>query len=194
MDALKELGSMGTAHAATALSEMIQRKVTMPIPKVEWVKFANVTDFVGGPETVVLGIVVPLTGGIKGMMMYLMKLEAAHDVAASVLGVPHQGDPMEFSAMELSVIEELGNIMISSYLSPLAGLTNSKIESSIPYVSIDMANAILSVPAIEFGKSVDEVLFIESQIVIDDSSPSGCFIFVPHVESFTEVLKALGVE
>jgi len=48
LDILKEIGSMGTAHAATALSKMVNKKVSMPCPNVSWLDFQNVADFVGG--------------------------------------------------------------------------------------------------------------------------------------------------
>jgi len=194
LDILKEIGSMGTAHAATSLSKMINKKVTMPVPKVSWVEFSNVADFVGGPENVIVGILVALSGNIQGMMMYLMELESAHQMAEAVLGAPHEGDKVIFSDMERSVIEELGNIMVSSYLGSLAGLTNSQIKPSIPYLAVDMANAILSVPAIEFGKMADKVLFIESQLSMDNVDSSGCFILIPNLHSFYRILRALGVE
>ena len=194
LDILKEIGSMGTAHAATALAKMINKKVTMPVPNVSWVEFSNVADFVGGPESVIVGILVSLSGNIQGMMMYLMELDSAHLMSEAVLGKPHEGDKMVFDEMERSVIEELGNIMVSSYLGSLAGLTNSQIKPSIPYLSVDMANAILSVPAIEFGKMADKVLFIESKITMDNIDSSGCFILIPNLHSFYRILRALGVE
>ena len=189
LDVLKEIGSMGTAHAATSLAKMINKKVTMPVPHVSWVEFSHVADFVGGPENVIVGILVSLSGNIQGMMMYLMELDSAHQMAEAVLGVPHEGDPMVFNDMERSVVEELGNIMVSSYLGSLAGLTNSQIKPSVPFMSVDMANAILSVPAIEFGKMADRVLFIESQISMDGVASSGCFILIPNLHSAKKYLS-----
>lgn len=194
LDVLKEIGSMGTAHAATSLAKMINKKVTMPVPNVSWVEFSNVANLVGGPENVIVGILVSLSGNIQGMMMYLMELDSAHYMAEAVLGKPHEGDKMFFDDMERSVVEELGNIMVSSYLGSLAGLTNSQIKPSIPFMSVDMANAILSVPAIEFGKIADKVLFIESKIAMDHLESSGCFILIPNLHSFYRILRALGVE
>jgi chemotaxis protein CheC len=201
LDVMKELGSMGTAHAATALAKLINRKVTMPVPKVSWVDFANVANFVGGPEAIIVGIMVSVTGQIQGMMMFLMPVSGARAVTKTMLGTSRTGEETyEFDEMERSVVEEMGNIMISSYLSSMAGLTNINFKPSIPFVTVDMAQAILSVPAIEFGKMADQVLFLESQIQVQDEAGkehldcSGCFIFVPNLHSFFRILRALGVE
>ena len=58
----------------------------------------------------------------------------------------------EFTEMEVSALEEIGNIIAGAYLSSLSTLTNLKINSSIPYMSIDMAGALLSVPALSLEK------------------------------------------
>ena len=192
LDVLKEIGSMGTAHAATALSKLINKKVSMPVPNASWVEFQNVAEFVGGPESIIVGILVSLSGNIQGMMMFLMSVESAHSISEAVLGKPRTEDGV-FDEMEKSVIEEVGNIMISSYLGSLSGLTSTNVRPSIPYMAVDMANAILSVPAIEFGKMADRVLFIESQIAVDNVEASGCFVLAPNLHSFYRILRSLGV-
>jgi chemotaxis protein CheC len=60
-------------------------------------------------------------------------------------------------------------------------------------MAIDMANAILSVPAIEFGKVADRALFIESKFSVDGVDIAGCFIFIPEIESLERILRGLGV-
>jgi chemotaxis protein CheC len=197
LDILKEIGSMGTAHAATALSKMVNKKVTMPVPHVSWLDFQNVADMVGGADNIIVGILVSLSGNIQGMMMQLMEVDAAHNLAELVIGTPpptNEEEKYTFGEMERSVIEEVGNIMLSSYLTSLAGLTNSQIKPSIPYMCVDMANAILSVPASEFGRMADKMLFIESQIAVENVKSSGCFVLVPNLHSFYRILRSLGVE
>jgi len=142
-----------------------------------------------------VGILVSLSGNIQGMMIHLMALESAHNMAELIIGTPPPDeDKYTFGEMERSVIEEVGNIMLSSYLGSLAGLTNSQIKPSVPYMCVDMANAILSVPASEFGRMADKMLFIESQISVENVNLSGCFVLVPNLHSFYRILRALGVE
>ena len=201
LDVMKELGSMGTANAATALAKLINRKVTMPVPNVSWIEFSNVADFIGGPESIAAGLLVSVTGQIQGMMMFLMPVPSARSVIKAFMDVEKEGEEdYVFDEMERSIIEEVGNIMVSSYLSNIAALTNITFKPSVPFLSIDMAQAILSVPAIEFGKMADKVLFLESQFQVEAEAGkenvdcSGCFILVPNLHSFYRILRALGVE
>ena len=86
----------------------------------------------------------------------------------------------------------MGNILAGSYLSALAGLTGMTITSSVPYLSIDMAGAILSVPAIQFGFLGDNALLIETEFG-DDVLVEGYFILLPELDSYDKILNSLGI-
>ena len=95
--------------------------------------------------------------------------------------------------MSLSALQEIGNIIAGAYLSSLSSLTNLLITESVPYLSIDMAGAILSVPAIEFGKLGDKALLIQSQFLEDSVELDGYFILIPTLESYDKILSSLGL-
>ena len=191
-DVLKELGSIGSGNAVTSLAKMIGRKVEMQTPKVNLVEFKDISTFIGGPENIIVGILVSVSGEIQGIMMFLLKMEAAGNLIKIMMsGMETSSEG--FSEIELSAIGEIGNIMISSYFSSLSGMINKQFKPSPPFVSVDMANAILSVPAIEFGKVADHALFIESSFSVDSIDVGGYFILVPDLPSFQSILSALGV-
>ena len=97
-----------------------------------------------------------------------------------------------FDEMELSALKEVGNIITAFYLSALASMTNLTILPSVPYICVDMAAAILSVPAIEFGLVGDRALLIETEICADVAI-RGYFILMPEQESYYKILSALGL-
>ncbi len=99
----------------------------------------------------------------------------------------------EFSEMELSAMQEIGNIIAGAYLSSLSTLTNLTITSSVPYMAIDMAGAILSVPAIEFGKISDKALLIQTEFGDEGTEVNGYFILIPTLESYSRILTSLGL-
>ncbi len=191
-DVLKEIGNIGAGNATTALAKMINMKIDMNVPRVELVPFTDLPDTFGSAEEVLAGILVQLDGDIKGMMMFLVKEESAHHLVNSLMGGMVLNDGDGFSDMELSALSEIGNIIIGAYLSAMSNLTNLKIASSVPYISIDMAGALLSVPAIEFGKLGDKVLLIETQFGELDFV-NGYFLMVPELESYDVILTSLGM-
>ena len=98
----------------------------------------------------------------------------------------------EFSEIEISAMKEIGNIITGAYLNSLAQMTNLKMLPSVPDLSIDMLNAILSVPAIEFGIIGDQILLIQT-VFTDDVDLNGYFILMPDLESYSKMLGALGL-
>lgn len=191
-DVLKEISNIGASHAASALAKMLDKKISVGIPKVNLLEFKNVASELGGPEQIIIGLLVKLSGEINGIMMFLLDNESAVMLVNAIMGTERAVNT-EFNEIELSAITEIGNILSSSYLSSLSTLTNLKIKPSVPYISIDMAGAILSVPAIEFGKIGDRVLFIKSVLGEGEKNISGYFLLVPEIESFNLILKSLGV-
>ncbi len=190
-DVLKEIGNIGAGNATTALSTMINGKIDMNVPKVALLDFKELPEMVGGAENIVVGILITLEGEINGMMMFMMDLDSAHHLVNILLG--NTPDDINFSEMEYSALKEIGNIIAGAYLSSLSTLTNITISASIPYMSIDMAGAILSVPAIEFGKVGDKALIIETMFSKDDSDVNGYFILIPSIESYSVILSSLGL-
>jgi chemotaxis protein CheC len=192
LDILREIGNIGAGNATTALSQLINRRIDMGIPHVNISEFKELSDVLGGAENQVVGILLSVGGEINGMMMFVLETASAHNLI-NILMNKDMENFEEFSEMDLSALKEIGNIITGAYLSSLSGLTNLKITASIPYMAIDMAGAILSVPAIEFGKIGDKALLIQTDFGEGDMNVFGYFILIPDLESYETILKSLGM-
>jgi len=190
LDVLKEIGNIGAGNAATALAQMLQCKVDMKVPKVKLLDFKDLGESMGGEEQIMSGIYFLVEGDITGSIMFLQSIESARVLVSKITGSPVAED--DFSEMEISALKEVGNIITGSYLSSLSQLTNLKITSSIPDLCIDMAGAILSVPAIELGEIGDKILLIQTQFS-EEEDIDGYFILVPDIVSCDKILAALGM-
>ena len=194
-DVLKEIGNIGAGNATTALATMLNIKVDMSVPNVALLPFDNISSFIGSEEQTVVGILLEIQGDIDGMMMFLFDMKSAHHLVNSLMMRDvHQDENgmADFSEMEMSALNEIGNIVSGSYLSALSGLTGMKMVSSVPALSIDMLGALLSVPAIEFGKYGDKLLMIQSEFGEDDFV-TGYFLLIPELESYDKILTSLGM-
>lgn len=192
IDVLKEIGNIGAGNAATALAKILNKKIDMDVPKAKILEFQEVTEILGGAEILVSGILLKVSGDITGDIMFILELKAAHILVNILLGKPLDSIT-EFSEIEISALKEIGNILAGSYLSSLSCLTGLKIYPSVPELAIDMAGAIISVPAIEFGKIGDTVLYIETEFSEGSNKVIGNFFLIPDVESYDTLLRALGV-
>lgn len=194
-DVLKEIGNIGAGNATTALATMLNIKVDMSVPNVALLPFDNISSFIGSEEQTVVGILLEIQGDIDGMMLFLFDMKSAHHLVNSLMMRDvHQDENgmADFSEMEMSALNEIGNIVSGSYLSALSGLTGMKMVSSVPALSIDMLGALLSVPAIEFGKYGDKLLMIQSEFGEDDFV-TGYFLLIPELESYDKILTSLGM-
>jgi len=191
-DVLKEIGNIGAGNATTALAQMLQCKVDMKVPQVKLLDFNEAGAAIGGEEQIMAGVYLLVEGDITGSMMFLLEEKAAHTLVAKLMQMPVPEEMGSFSDMELSALKEIGNIIVASYLNSLSALTNLVIMPSVPDLSIDMAGAILSVPAIEFGEIGDKILMIQTKFT-DDMDLDGYFILIPDVESYNKIFTTLGM-
>lgn len=190
-DVLKEIGNIGAGNAMTALSQMLQCKVDMRVPQVRLLEFQEVGEMIGGEEQIMVGVFLGVEGDITGSMMFMVEEKSArHLIQKITMGMLAAGG--EFDEMGLSAMKEVGNIITGAYLNSLSTLTNLKIFPTPPALTVDMAGAILSVPAIQFGIYGDKILMIESRFY-DEIELDGYFILIPDMESYAKILAALGL-
>ena len=182
--------NIGAGNAMTALAQLLNCKVDMQVPQVRLLEFKDVGSLIGGEEQIMAGIYLAVSGDITGSIMFLLDQESAKHLACKLMGM--EMTEGEFGEMELSALMEIGNIITGAYLNSLAAITNLKIVPSPPAICIDMAGAILSVPAIEFGTIGDRILLIQSQFM-DEIELDGYFIMVPDIESYGKILSSLGM-
>lgn len=194
IDALKEIGNIGSGNAATALAQMINAKVDMSVPNVRVLPFASVADLIGGAELYVVGIYFNVSGTAPTNILFILPIEKACLLMGMLLGTevnPETGT--DFNDMQISAMMELGNILSASYLNALSVFTNLKFIPSVPALSIDMAGAILDEVLAQFGEIADHVLLLETDFKKDEQDVVGYFFLLPEPGSLTTILTALGV-
>lgn len=193
-DILKELGNIGAGNATTAIATMLNLAINMEVPNVELKAVEDLGSAICPEEETIVGIFLEVQQDITGSMMFLMRLNSAHYLVDRLMGGMGDGNSKEgeFSEMELSAMKEIGNIIAGSYLSALSTMTNLTISPSVPYIAVDMAAAILSVPAIQFGQFGDNALLIETEFG-DDVMIDGYFILLPDEDSYDKILESLGI-
>lgn len=192
LDVLKEVGNIGAGHAATALSTLLDKPIDMLVPKVRMLPFEEICDSVGGAESVVLAIFLRVEGDAPGNMFFILDLNAAKNILRDLVGLSLP-DQEEYSELELSALNEIGNILAGSYLSSLADFTNLNMQPTVPALAIDMAGAILSYGLLQFGQMGDQALLIDTKFLEGDNEVQGHFFLIPDPESFGKIFSALGV-
>lgn len=192
MDVLKEVGNIGAGHAATALSRLLDKPVDMQVPKVSLLPFEEVAEIVGGSEQVVIAVFLRVEGDAPGNMFFILTLESAKRLLKNFVGIEVQ-DEDNYSEMELSAMNEIGNILAGSYLSSLADFTQLSMSPTVPSLAIDMAGAIISFGLMQYGQMGDNALLIDTKFLEGDHAVEGHFFLIPDPDSFQKIFQALGV-
>jgi chemotaxis protein CheC len=191
LDVLKEVGNIGAGHAATALSRILNHPVDMSVPTVSLVPFEEIADRVGGAEQVVIAVFLRVEGDAPGNMFFIIREDSAKRLLRNLLSIDTEDGA--YSDMELSALNEIGNILAGSYLSSLADFTKLAMTPTVPSLAIDMAGAILSYGLLQFGQMGDAALLIETKFLEDRDTVEGQFFLIPDPESFEKIFRALGV-
>ena len=193
LDALREIGNVGAGNSATALSQVINRRIDMNVPKVSLVPLDMVPDLVGGPDTIVVGVFLRVYGKAPGNILFLLPQQSAYYLVDTLMGKPH-GATNKLDFMDESALMEIGNILAGAYLNAFYTFTNISMLPSIPALAMDMAGAILNVVLVQLGTMGDQALVIETEFLSEDDGINGHFFLVPDPGSLETIMNAVGVE
>lgn len=192
LDALKEVGNIGAGNAANALSLMLQKKVDITVPHVKVIPISDVPDTLGGPEAIVVGILLRVEGPVAGSIMFLLPQKEAFELI-DLLMHKKKGSTSDFGEIEQSALREIGNILTGSYLNALANMTRLTLLPSVPAVAMDMLGSVLSIVLAEASQFGDYALLIETEFLDGKDGVTSQFFFVPEIDSLPIIFQSLGL-
>lgn len=192
LDALKEVGSIGTGNAATSLSELIGKLVRIQQPEVRIMEYNEAIEWIGGPEPITAGVLVGMSGQLSGIMLSVQQLDFVNLVLESMMD-QHIEDYTELDEIGRSALTEVGNIMISTFINALSGLTGLNIELTVPAFTVDMQGAIITVPMAEYGGQSNYIMTIGGNFVCNGKEIPCRLLLSPDIRSLNFLLRKLGV-
>ena len=193
LDALKEIGNVGAGNSATALSQLINRRIDMTVPQIAIMPLGDVPDVVGGPDAMVAGVFLRVYGPAPSSILFLLPRDSAFSLVDMLMG-REQGYTTALNSMDESALMEIGNILAGAYLNALPHFTKLTLLPSIPSLAMDMAGAILSVILIQLGEMGDHALVIETEFTTENDGVKGHFFLIPDPGSLSTILAAIGVK
>jgi len=192
LDVMKEISSIGTSHAATALSKLLQKEIRITIPEVSVLGYEEAVERIGYIEELVVATLVRMSNEIKGLMLFIFKLDLANAVLYKLIGKRYQSFE-ELDEMAYSALEEIGNIIICSYVNAFTKLVGVEIDLSVPSSTINMLGGILTVPIAEYGYVTDKLMYINAEFIMDGVRLADGLLMLPDIESLNSILERLGV-
>jgi chemotaxis protein CheC len=196
MDAIREIGNIGTGNAATALSRLIGRVVDMDVPVAELVPIYEVTAHYGSPETRVCAVLIRSEEIFSCSLMFLIDEEKADILADLIIPMDISGmDDEEKFQMRNSALSEQGNIILGAFLNALSQITGWTLPTTTPAVARDMLGSIMDVVASMFGVMGDSAMLVKTNLHIKglEDELGGTVIMIPDPGTLETLLSKLGV-
>lgn len=193
LDGLGEVANIGAGHAATALSQLTGRRIWVNAPKVQVVPLEDVAEVTGRGDEVVAAVVMQVLGDLAGRTMQIFPEATACRLAGILLNRNDLEFPDGFGELEQSAIKEAGNILGSAYLNALSDFLGMLLLTSVPWLALDLAAAVLTSTTASVGERSDHIICIDTVFSMNGSDDSlrGHFLLLPDPASLRIILQAI---
>ncbi|RKX71259.1 hypothetical protein DRP53_02240 [candidate division WOR-3 bacterium] len=189
IDALREIASVGSGHAATSLSELLSEKVMVRVPKVLLGTIKDVIEQIASPDEPVWSVFMYFLGDLTGRTLLIYPVVDAE----YLLEIMAPGNRDE--DYRISVMKEISNILSCAYMNALGEMIGLLILPSVPGMVVDLAGAILSSVVLEFSEEKDFVICLESEFYIATKKRTikSYYLMMPDISSVEVLLKKVNL-
>ncbi|HDS08657.1 MAG TPA: hypothetical protein ENN73_00390 [Firmicutes bacterium] len=192
LDALKEIGSIGSGHAATALSHLLKKRVEIKILSSRVIKKDSLPDFVSGVQGLMVGVSLFILGEATGKIIFLVSRSDALSLV-DILMRRKPGETKILDDLSHSTIKEIANIVSGSYLSAMSDFLNLLLIPSMPHLIADQSEKVFK-SALDDKDISDSIFFIETQFNDSEKEFSSFFFLIPYVEGIEVILSKINTE
>ncbi|MDR2175447.1 MAG: chemotaxis protein CheC [Synergistaceae bacterium] len=198
LDAIREVGNIGTGNAATALSKLLSCMIDMDVPKADLVSIYSLSEYYGDPDTIVAAVFVRSLGDFGCSLIFIQNEEDSALMVDLLLKQQFGEIPPDLPQEMLdSAFGEVGNIILSSFLNAVNMLIGTEHQISVPGIAHDMLASILDVVASIFGQLGDMALVVNTELRIggneNERNISGHIVMLPDPNALELLLRKLQV-
>ena len=192
-DALQEVANIGVSHAATALSQMVNKQIKIGIPRIDLIPLEKTIECVQSEETII-GIFLKISNEIPSYSLLLLSQKSAFALTDMLLSQPSDPKKQTLTEMDQSALKEVGNIMMCAFFDSIAELIGTTIVPGPPALAYDIPAAVLDYVLIQIGSVADQVLVFDTKVNTDKEETFDIQLFlIPEPKSITTILEKLGM-
>ncbi|KKH99746.1 chemotaxis protein CheC [Methanosarcina sp. 1.H.T.1A.1] len=187
LDILKELGNIGTGHAATSLSTLLNKDVYFSVPEVKIGEIKNLSsEFI---NDVVAGVVIALQDleeHRSGYLYIMFPEKSARKIAGDLFGMEELDEEMY-----ASTIMEVGNILSSSFCDASADFMDIILLPSPPNFAVDVPTAVIDSVVSQMAEKNDHIILFETSLS-SDPDVEIYLAMLPEPSVLDDMMKILG--
>jgi len=189
LDAIKEITNIASGAAATALSQMLNKKVNMKVPRITIVPIESAVQIIGDEESLVAGIYSRILGDFNGGLLLTFPREDAISIVEKFLGKTIKSHAL--SELDSSALQEIGNIISSAFVSAIARCIDKTLLISVPKLAVDMLGAVVDFILAELTAEAKEALIMEIEFEDEPRTIAGHFFILPNPGSLDLLLESV---
>lgn len=192
LDALREVGNIGSGHAATSLAAMLNTDIQIEVPSISLISYEHVSQYLGGKNRRVIGLALGLEGELDGVMLHVVQREFAEQIINTFY--PKEIHTLDdVNEMDLSAVKETSNITTAAYVNAMAQLTNLFINITPPIDDIDTVEQVLKHASDRFDAIGSQVLYIDENLHWGDAEIKSSMILILQIDSLQKLFDRLRV-
>lgn len=188
VDAVAEVLNVGMGSAAAALSEMLNEKIKLSVPGVEFVTRQQVIQIIAKKTKAdVSGVHQNFQGAFNGDVMLLFPEEQSLELVRAVI---QQEDISldDLTYMEQEAMTEIGNVILNACLCSMADMFGKQVHGDIPeFVQGPLTQVFATEERNSDAESI--VLLLNMDFAVDVKNIQGYVTFLMDVNS-VDLFKA----
>ena len=190
-DELRELGNIGAAHAATTLSTILNTLIQIRVPEIILVGLENLRNYLDDAMAAI--VVFKIQGQVKGEGYVILHIPQDSIIRLTNIMIGTEDINREINEMDKSALNEIGNIMTSSFLDACATLLNIIMIPSPPSLVIDMPHAALQsiIATLEIRESIDQVVLFRTKLDSSMHEIKANIILLPSKSLLNEIFARM---
>lgn len=195
LDILGEIINIGSGNAATAMSQLLNKKVEMSLPHVEVCPLTEIGEIYGNSENIVVAVYFRLFGEIPGGILFVLPVESTdYLVRLLIAGYDSLSEYVEDELVKSSAIMEIGNILTGAYLNAIHMMTDKSLHPSTPSYAVDMFGAILSSLLFDIGNDSDYALLLDTSFTVGEEDIKSNLFLIPDAGALDSLFQAIEVK
>lgn len=186
IDAIGEIFNISLGSSATAVSNMLARRVDITTPTVTVVA-AN--DFCIDDIRPAIGVKIDYVAGLNGSNVMLLKRSDVRAIVDILMGMETKDEDFEINELNLSAISEVMNQMMGAASTAMSDFLGEMVNISTPEAfEIENVNELVGT----YFPSEGTLVVVRFQLTIEDAVESE-FMSALSVDLVREMLKGFGI-
>lgn len=186
LDILKEVGSIAAGHGGIALSEILGTKIGLSIPSLDIIPGGTFLKKMPS-EQVVISVSSHILSGLAGDIIFVMDEKSAFKLIDMCYRLKQEDRKSGvLTELGISVIKEVGSVVISSYIGALGIMLKTLIIPSIPSLVSGPIQQIISMALTSYSGE-EFILLVEAIFDEPNEKIKGSFFLVLSPEAMKSI-------